>query len=146
MKVKDCMCEDVIYLMPEATIKDCAKLMENNHIGCVPICDLNKKVLGIVTDRDVILRSIACDKDVRNTPVKDIMTTKVISCKETDEISNVQDTMSNEQIRRIPVVNDENEIVGILTLGNLCTNKNINTDNVSKTLENICNCSRKNAE
>ena len=146
MKVKDYMCDDVVYLMPEATIQDCAKLMENNHIGCIPICDTSKKILGIVTDRDVILRSIACDKDAKTTPVKDIMTTNVCYCKETDEINNAQNIMSNEQIRRLPVVNDKNEIVGIITLGNLCMCKDINSENVSKTLENICNCSRKNAE
>ena len=146
MKVKDCMCNDVVYLMPEATIQDCAKLMENNHIGCVPICDSKKKILGIVTDRDIILRSIACDKDVKATPVRDIMTTNVCCCMENDEINNAQMQMSNEQIRRLPVVNDSNEIVGIITFGNFYNNKNVNSQGVSKTLENICSCDKKNAE
>ena len=146
MKVKDCMCDDVVYLMPEATIQDCAKLMENNHIGCIPICDNSKKILGIVTDRDIILRSIACDKDVKSTKISDIMTNNVCYCNENDEINSIQSTMSNEQVRRIPVVNDNNQIVGIITFGSLYNNKNVKSEGISQTLETICSCNRKNAE
>lgn len=146
MKVKDCMCKDVAYLMPDATIQDCAKLMSSKHVGCIPVCDSDKKVVGIVTDRDVILRSIVCSKDAKTTPVSDIMTTKVFYCYENDEINNAQGIMSNEQIRRLPVINENNEIVGILTLGNLCANQYVDTFNVAETLEDICSCNRKNAE
>lgn len=146
MKVKDCMCNNVTFLKPEATIADCAKLMSSEHIGCVPVCDNNKKIVGIVTDRDLILRTIACDKNATTTPLSDIMTTKVYYCSENDELNKAESTMSFEQIRRLPVVNDEKQIVGILTLGNLCANQHVNTDNVGETLENICSCNRKNAE
>ena len=146
MKVKDCMCKDVSYVMPDSTINDCAKLMSDKHIGCLPICDTNKKIVGIVTDRDLRLRSIACDKEAKTTPVSDIMTTKVYFCFAEDEINKAQATMSNEQIRRLPVVNQNEEIIGIITLGNLSACQYINTENVGDTLENICNCNRKNAE
>ena len=146
MKVKECMSNDVVYLMPEATIRDCAKLMENNHIGCVPICDTKKKIVGIVTDRDVILRSIASDKDVKTTPVSDIMTTKVCYCSENDDLNKAKATMSSEQIRRLPVVNENDQVVGIITLGNLCASQYVNTDFVGETIEDICACNRKNAE
>ena len=146
MKVKDCMCKDVTYLMPDSTIQDCAKLMSDKHIGCIPVCDTNKKVVGIVTDRDVILRSIAWDKDIKTTPLSEIMTTDVYYCSENDEINKAQATMSNEQIRRLPVVNEKDQIVGIITLGNLCANQYVNTDYVGETLETICSCGRKNAE
>ncbi len=146
MKVKDCMRKDVTYLMPNSTIEECAKLMSSKHIGCIPVCDETKKVVGIVTDRDVILRSIACDKDVKNTPLSDIMSTNVFFCSENDEVNNAQSTMSSEQIRRLPVVNENNQIVGIITLGNLCANQYVNTDAVGDTIENICSCNRKNAE
>ena len=63
MKVKDCMCNQVTCVTPESTVKDCAKLMCNKHVGCIPVCDNNNNVVGLVTDRDIILRSIACDKD-----------------------------------------------------------------------------------
>ena len=144
MKVKDVMQDDIVYLLPEASIEDCAKLMENNHIGCLPICDNNKKILGIVTDRDIILRSIACDKNVKSTPVKDIMSTKVFFCKEEDDITNAQNLMSKEQIRRLPVVDKNNSVIGMLSIGDLCMNKNTNEQNVLNTLENICSCDKKN--
>ena len=146
MKVKDCMCKNVAYLAPNATIQECAKLMSDKHIGCIPVCEGNKKVVGIVTDRDVILRSIACDKDVKTTPLSEIMTTKVCFCSEDDDINNVQAIMSNEQIRRLPVINGNNEIVGIITLGNLCASQYVNSDDVGETIEDICSCNRKNAE
>ena len=146
MKVKDCMCKDVAYLTPNATIQDCAKLMSSKHVGCIPVCDTNKKVVGIVTDRDVILRSIAWDKDIKTTPLSDIMTTDVYYCSENDELNYAQSTMSTEQIRRLPVVNEQEQIVGIITLGTLCANQYVDTEAVGETLEDICISNRKNAE
>ena len=146
MKVKDCMCYEVAYLTPESTVEDCAKLMCNKHVGCIPVCDNNKTVVGIVTDRDVILRSIACDKDIKNTPISDIMTCNVCSCGPDEEIDEAEKKMSNEQIRRLPVVDENSIIIGIVTIGDLCTNQNINTEGVGQTLENICKCNDKNAE
>lgn len=146
MKVKDCMCTKVFYLAPENTVEDCAKKMGEYHIGCIPVCDSNKKIVGIVTDRDIILRTVACSKDAKLTPISEIMTTKVYYCSDTDEVNNVENTMSNEQIRRLPVVNNNNEIVGIITLKDLCINENLNNTSIGQTLENICNCDKKNAE
>lgn len=146
MKVKDCMCHEVAYLTPESTVQDCAKLMCNKHVGCIPICDTNQKIVGLVTDRDVLLRSIACEKDAKTTPVSDIMTCKVCCCSPEEEVEQAEQTMSNEQIRRLPVVDENNKVIGIITLGDLCASKNVNTANVCETLENICGCNDKNAE
>lgn len=146
MKVKDCMCHEVVYLTPESTVEDCAKLMCNSHVGCIPVCDSNKTIVGLVTDRDVILRSIACNKDIKTTPISDIMTCKICSCGPDEEINEAEQKMSKEQIRRLPVVDENNQIIGIITLGDLCTNQNINTEGVCQTLENICGCNDKNAQ
>lgn len=146
MKVKDCMCHEVAYLTPESTIEDCAKLMCNKHVGCIPVCDNTKTIVGLVTDRDVILRSIACDKDIKNTPISDIMTCKVCCCSPNEEVNEAEKKMSDEQIRRLPVVDENNKIIGIITLGDLCANQNVNTEDVCQTLENICRCNDKNAE
>ena len=146
MKVKDCMCYEVAYLTPDSTVEDCAKLMCNKHVGCIPVCDSNKTVVGIVTDRDVILRSIACDKDIKNTPISDIMTCKVCSCGPEEEINEAEKKMSEEQIRRLPVVDENNKIIGIITLKDLCANQDVNCNVIGQTLENICNQNNKNAE
>ena len=80
MKVKDCMCHDVKFVTPNTSVCDCAKLMSDNNIGCVPVCDENNKVVGLITDRDVILRTVACNKDSASTKVSDIMTCNVCTC------------------------------------------------------------------
>lgn len=140
MKVKDCMCGEVCWVKPDTKIYEIAKIMEQNHIGCVPVCDENKSVVGIITDRDIILRSIACEKDVKNTMASDIMTCNVCTCNENDNIEDAERKMSENQIRRIPVV-DNNKVIGILTLGDLSHYDNeIGKTEVCNTIENICEC------
>lgn len=139
MKVKDCMCEDVCTIKPESTLREVAKMMSEKHIGCMPVCDNNNCVCGIITDRDLVLRGIACNKDINNTKVSDIMTCNVCSCSETDDITNAETKMGQKQIRRLPVCDENNKVVGILTIGDLA-NKKVNKEELSTTLEDICNC------
>ena len=115
MKVKDCMCNEVCCVSPNSTIKDCAKLMMDNHIGCVPICDDSQKVVGVVTDRDIILRTIACDKDVKTTPVSDIMSCNVCCCTPNTDINEAEKMMSQNQIRRIPVIDNNKMAIDLVT-------------------------------
>lgn len=145
MIVRECMCNEVNCIKPEDSVSNCAKIMNENHIGCVPVCDESENLVGLVTDRDIVLRSIAVDKDVNTTPVSEIMTSEICCCNPDMEISEIQSIMAENQIRRIPVV-ENNKVVGILTLGDLAANKNISNEGVSITFENICNCDKKNAE
>lgn len=141
MKVQDCMCNDVCCIKPETKLGEVAKLMSENHIGCLPVCDNNNSICGIVTDRDLVLRCIACDKDAKGTPVSDIMTCNVTTCKKTDDITNAETKMGQKQIRRLPVCDDNNRVVGMLTLGDLVNNDNkIGKEQMCNTLENICDC------
>ena len=149
MKVKECMCDDVCCVKPETKINEVAKLMSSNHIGCVPVCDNNNKICGIVTDRDILLRSIANDKDVKQTPVSDIMTCNVYTCTEDEDMKNAENKMATNQIRRLPVCDSNNRVVGILTLGDLAQFDNeLGKTEVCTTIENICDCNNqsKNAE
>lgn len=145
MKVKECMCNNVIWATPETTIKDCAKLMCEQHIGGMPICDTNQNVVGFVTDRDILLRAVACDKDLNSTKLSDIMTTGVCCCQSENNVEHATNLMSENQVRRIPVLEND-KIVGILTLGDLAKNNYVNDSKVGVTFENICNCNKKNAE
>ncbi len=145
MKVKDCMSNVVNVVKPEATVSDCAKMMCERHIGCVPVCDNNKRVVGILTDRDILLRAVACDKDARSTKVSDIMSTKVFCCDCNSEVEEAEKIMSQEQIRRIPIV-EHGKIAGILTLGNLAANDSIPKQDLCDTIEHICDSNFKNAE
>lgn len=142
MKVKQCMCNQVEYLSTNNTVKECAELMSEKHIGCVPVCDAMKNVVGLVTDRDLILRSVACGKDAIHTPLSDIMSTNIYSCYQDADIEEAKKIMSENQIRRLPITDESGKIVGIVSLANLCKS----TKDVGQTLENICECNKKNAE
>lgn len=140
MKVKDCMCGEVCCVKPDTKVYEIAKLMGQNHIGCVPVCDDKNCLVGIITDRDIILRSIANDKDVKSTNASEIMTTNVCTCNENEDICNAENKMAQNQIRRIPVV-DNNKVIGILTLGDLAHyNEETGEDNFCNTVEDICGC------
>ncbi len=145
MKAKDCMCNNVICCTPDSTVYDCAKIMSENHIGCVPVCDSNNNIVGLVTDRDIVLRSVSCNKDSNTTPISDVMSTKVWACNPDSDIKEVEKTMSENQVRRLPVI-ENNKVVGMLTLGDLAKNPNVNDQCVCNTIENICGCDEKNAE
>ncbi len=139
MKVKECMCENVCCVKPETTVKEVAKLMCTKCIGSVPICDSDDCICGIITDRDIILKTLACDKDPNCTKVEEIMSKNVCTCKENDDISVVETKMAENQIRRIPVCNEENNIIGILTLKDLTENQEkIGCKEIGQTLKEIC--------
>lgn len=141
MKVKDCMCQNVCCVKPETKITEVAKLMNENHIGCIPVCDNNNCICGILTDRDILLRTIACNKDINTATASEIMTTNVCTCKEDDDMVNAENKMSNNQIRRLPVCDEGNCVIGILTLGDLAQNDTeLGKQEVCNTISNICNC------
>ena len=141
MKISDCMCKDVCFVKPDCKVYDAARIMCENHIGCIPICNDERNCIGIVTDRDILLRAIACDKNIKTTPVSDIMTTKVFTCNSEQNISEVENKMAQNQVRRIPVIDNQSKIIGIVTVGDLArSSREIGQDNVCTTVENICNC------
>ena len=145
MRVKECMCDYVIVSKPSDTIENVAKLMNDNHVGCIPICDENDagRVVGFVTDRDIILRSVACGKDAKNTKISDIMTANVIKTTPDTEIDEVTEVMSKNQVRRVPVIED-NKIVGILTIGDIAKTQCISKDELGATIEKICGWNKMN--
>jgi len=145
MKVKDCMCDEVCCATPNSTVQECATMMCNKHIGCVPVCDNTQNVVGLITDRDIILRCVACNKDPKSTPISEIMTCNPCCCTPEVEVTEAEKLMSENQVKRIPVV-ENNKIVGILTLGDLAANAQVDNNGVDNTLNNICKCNGKNAE
>lgn len=143
MRVKECMCERVIWTKPNDTVETVAKLMNTNHIGCLPVCDANDqdKIVGFVTDRDIILRVVACGKDAKTTPISDVMTTEIIKTTPDTELEAATEIMSRNQIRRMPVIQD-GDLVGILTLGDIA--KAMPKESLGSTVECICGWSKKN--
>ena len=139
MKVKECMTNSVYNCAPETTIQDAAKQMSSNHIGCLPVCDNNNNIVGLITDRDIVLRSVAYGKDAKTTPISEIMTTNVCCCNSDDEVNVAEKLMGTMQIKRIPVL-ENNKVVGMITVGNLVNDTKVTSIEVSNTLENICHC------
>ncbi len=121
MKAKDIMTKNVAYIRPEDTVAEAARLMQQYNIGSVPVCD-KTGVVGIVTDRDIVVRNVVTGDDPKTTPVSDIMSTKVSTVTPDTEVSLLGDIMSKHQIRRIPVV-ENNFLVGIVALGDLATDR-----------------------
>ncbi|MCI8636310.1 MAG: CBS domain-containing protein [Clostridia bacterium] len=141
MKVKECMCNDVACVKPDCSLNQVAKLMNEKHVGCIPVCDEDNCICGIVTDRDILLRAVACEKDTKTCKVSDVMTCNVCTCTEDEEMTNAESKMAQNQIRRLPVCDQNNKVIGILTLGDLAQNdREIGKQQVCTTIEEICNC------
>ena len=137
MRVKDCMCKKIVKATSDTTLEEIAKLMQKNDIGCVPICNKENNVIGFVTDRDIITRCVANNKNCGQTKAIDIMTKDVIKTTPDTELDNATDVMAKNQIKRLPVI-ENNEIVGILSVGDLAKNQNVSTHEVGTTIECIC--------
>jgi CBS domain-containing protein len=121
MKVRDIMTKDVAYINPDSKVVEAAQIMQKNNIGSLPVCD-QSGVIGIVTDRDIIVRNIAHGKDPKETPVRDVMTGQVITASPDMEVDEVAQMMASKQIRRVPVV-ENNMIVGMVALGDIATDR-----------------------
>lgn len=141
MKVNECMCDSVCCVNLNENLYEVSKKMKDNHIGCIPVCNNDNCIVGVITDRDLVLRGMACDKNIKNTKVSEIMTCKdLCCCSPKDDITFAEDIMSNNQIRRLPVV-ENNKVVGILTMGDLAQcDCEIGKESVCNTIENICDC------
>ena len=137
MRVKDCMSNKTIYAGLETNLKDVSKLMQTNDVGIIPIRNNEKKVLGVITDRDIIVRGIANSRDMNTTKAHEIMTTGVIKTTPDTDAVDAARTMSCNQIRRLPVIKDE-ALVGMLTIGDLAKNEDIPYGKVGIALEHIC--------
>ncbi len=139
MRVKECMCEDVCFVTSDATIKEVAKIMADNQVGAVPVCDEKNQVLGFVTDRDIVLRAVSTGKDTAKTKISDIMSSEIIKTTPDTKLEDASDVMCINQVRRLPVI-ENNKIVGILSMGDLARNNDVESKEVGKVVENICQC------
>lgn len=123
---RDVMTKDPVVALPEDTVASVAQLMKERDIGPVPIVEdkVSKKLLGIVTDRDLAIKVVAEGLDPRTTPVRDVMTKDVVTCNEQDEIENTLQAMSKHQLRRILVVDKDDSLVGIIAQADVATRMN----------------------
>jgi len=119
MNCKDLMTKYLKMCREECTVKDAAQIMKDLNVGAVPVINDNNEPVGIITDRDIMLNTLTKHMDPQKTPITEIMSKPVIICKEYDDINVAIDKMKKHKIRRIPVVNDYNKLVGIISLGDI---------------------------
>ena len=117
MKISAIMSRDVQVARPEDTLRDAAETMARIDVGSLPICD-GRRLLGIVTDRDIVVRGLAKGLGL-DSGVTQVMTEGVEYCFEDDDLVEVSDKMAASQIRRIPVVDRDKNLVGIVSLGDV---------------------------
>lgn len=118
MKVKSAMHSGVEWCAPDTPIMEVARLFREKDIGAVPIGE-NDRLVGMVTDRDIVCRGIAEGRDMASLTAGDVMTRGIIYCFEDDAIEDAVHLMEEKQIRRVPVLNAKKRMVGILTMGDI---------------------------
>ena len=133
--VRDVMTPNPECVSEKDSIRDVARIMKEQDTGVVPVVD-GKKIIGLITDRDIVVRGIAEGRELSTVKVNEIMSKSVRSVKEDTPLTEVLDLMSSAEIRRVPVVNSNNELVGIVSLGDIATNSN-QDGRVGKAVENI---------
>jgi CBS domain-containing protein len=121
MRVSDAMTREVRVATPGQSIREVAKLMAEIDAGAVPIGE-NDRLIGMITDRDIAIRAVAAGKGP-DTPVREVMSTEVKYVYDDEELDHVAKNMGQIQVRRLPVVNREKRLVGILSLGDLAVNE-----------------------
>jgi CBS domain-containing protein len=117
MKVSKIMSRDVRLLSPHQTVLEAAKMMAEIDSGALPVGE-DDRLVGMVTDRDIVIRAVAQGKPV-NTKVSDVMSKELLYCFDTDEVEEVSRNMGKAQVRRLAVINKDKRLVGIVSLGDL---------------------------
>jgi CBS domain-containing protein len=121
MRVSEVMTRHVEIMNPRQSIQEAARRMYEMDVGALPIGD-NDRLVGMVTDRDIAVRAVALGKSA-GTPIRDVMSTDVRYCFEDEDVSHVADKMADQQLRRLPVLNRDKRLVGILTIGDLAVSE-----------------------
>lgn len=116
MKVRNVMKKEVKFCPPEATVAEVAKVMAKNDCGVVPIVDAQKRVVGILTDRDICLEVATKDRLPSRVPAREIMKRKIYGCGPDEDIHTALKLMQARKVRRLPVLDDEGKLCGILSL------------------------------
>lgn len=131
---------DVMTANPECvggndSLRDVARIMKDQDTGIVPVVD-GKTIIGLITDRDIVVRGLAEGKNLESARATDVMTTSIRTVREDSTVNDALTLMTTAEIRRVPVVNNRNEIVGILSLGDIASEGN-QDGKVGKAVEDI---------
>lgn len=134
MKVREIMTIEVATASPDSTLEEVASMMKEEDAGAIPVLD-NDQLVGIITDRDIVLRCIAEGKDPTETNVEDILTDNLFTIEPDADLDEAARLMSERQIRRLPVVED-GELLGVISLGDIAV-KEPDEDTAGDALEGV---------
>ena len=125
MRVSEAMTRDVRVATPGQSIREAAKMMAEIDAGAMPVGE-NDRLVGMITDRDIAIRAVAQGKGP-DTPVRDVMSAEVKYCYDDEDLEHVADNMGELQVRRLPVVDRDKRLVGIVALGDIARTEDLRT-------------------
>jgi len=120
MKISEIMTRNVVLANPDQTISDAAQMMAECDTGALPVGE-NDRLVGVITDRDIAIRAVARHRSL-DTPVREVMSREVLYCYDDDDAEQVAKNMGDNQVRRLPVINRQKRLVGIVSVGDLARN------------------------
>ena len=118
MKIMEIMTRVPELIDPDTSIRDAAKRMKDEDIGALPVGE-NDRLIGMVTDRDIAMRGVAEGRAPETTPVRDVMSEKILYCFEDDDIEDAAQCMAEHQVRRLPILNRDKRLTGIVSLADI---------------------------
>jgi len=118
MKVHEIMHEGVTWVDPNTSISALARMMRDEDIGSIPIGE-NDRLVGMVTDRDIVCKGLANGKDVTSLTARDVMSGPIVYCSANEDVEDAARIMEEHAIRRLPVLNDKKRMVGMLSVGDI---------------------------
>jgi CBS domain-containing protein len=118
MKVKKAMHNGAVWLSPDTPLPELAKMMHDQDIGAIPIGE-NDRLIGMVTDRDIVCRAVAKGKDPTKLTARDVMTKGIRYCQTEHDLEEALGVMEKQKIRRLPVIDENKRLVGMLSLGDI---------------------------
>ena len=127
MKLREVMTNPVVRIHPDESVAVAARTLTHYNIGILPVCGNDGRVVGLVTDRDLVTRCLASGRSPANTPVRDVMTTKIVSAQPDMDASLAAGLMGREQIRRLPVL-ENGRLCGMVSLGDLAVQQETGMD------------------
>lgn len=133
MKIRDVMTPDVRTIAPSASIQEAARIMSETDVGVLPVAE-SDRLVGMLTDRDIAVRAVAAGLDP-NTAVREAMSLEIKYCFEDDDVDAVCENMADQQLRRLPVVDNDKNLVGIVSLADLA--EHADSDSTGEALEGI---------
>lgn len=136
MKVRELMSRDVVSVAPDEMASVAARILARYNIGAMPVCEDDGRLHGVITDRDIVLRCVAAEREPAKTPVREIMTSRVVAVSPDEDAEQAARQMALEQVRRLPVA-ENGRVVGMVSLGDLSVNDGLRME-ASQCLSEIC--------